>query len=331
MAVESPERDRALALHRDSIVVDGHIGTLYDVRTGMRDFLGESSAGHADLPRLTKGGATAVFMSAFPEERIYPIRGVRQGLEYVDAFTRLCGSQGMIQGTGVGSVRGAKIKGELALFLAFEGGEMLDGSIEALRMFYRLGLRMLALTWNDRNLLGDGAGWSFTRSGLTPFGLEVLREAGNLGIIVDVSHLSEAGFWDVAEHAEKPFVASHSNCHKLLAHPRNLTDDQLRAIADTGGLVGISFNPEYLTGTDETPEIEDVVEHLMHALEVVGPEHVGIGSDFDSFNELGPVGLEDASMLVNLTEKLLEKGVSEDTVKLVLGGNWLRVIEAVVG
>ncbi len=134
----------------------------------------------------------------------------------------------------------------LALCLA-GGGEFLEGSIEALRMYYNLGLRMLTLTWNDRNLIGDGAGFSASRGGLTPFGFQVVAEAGKLGMVIDVSHLSEAGFWDVLDVAEVPFVASHSNCHALLAHPRNLTNGQLWAIGEAGGLVGISLNHEYLS------------------------------------------------------------------------------------
>lgn len=190
---------------------------------------------------------------------------------------------------------------------------------------------MLTLTWNDRNLIGDGAGFSASRGGLTPFGFEVIAEAARLGIIVDVSHLSEAGFWDVVDMAESPFVASHSNCHTLLAHPRNLTDGQLRAIGELGGLVGISFNHEYLTGSDEVADISLVADHIMHAVEVAGEESVGLGTDFDSFGEKGPEPVSHIGKLPLLTYELLKRGLSGKVIEGILGGNWLRIMRAVIG
>jgi len=323
--------ERAKEIHKESLVIDGHAGTLFDLANGLRSFEEESSFGHVDLPRLQEGGVNCVFLSAFITDRLHPIRGVRTGLEYADIFLNLADAGKVRAVRSSSDIENAEKSGEIAALLNFEGGEFLEGSVECLRMFYKLGLRMLTLTWSDRNLLGDGAAYATSRGGLTPFGFEVLREAERLGILIDVSHLSEAGFWDVVEQSEAPFVASHSNCHKLLPHPRNLTDDQLRAIAEAGGLVGISLNPEYLTGSDEKADVSIVVDHIQHAVEVAGEEHVGIGTDFDSFGEEGPEPVSHIGRLPLLTCELLRRGMSGKTISKILGGNWLRVLRAVIG
>jgi membrane dipeptidase len=193
-------------------------------------------------------------------------------------------------------------------------------------MFARQGVRLLTLTWSERNSLGDGAAESGTRGGLTSLGRRVVKECGDLGVIVDVSHLSEAGFWDVVDLSEEPFVASHSNCHALYAHPRNLTDDQIKAVAESGGLVGIALNPEYLVNEGDA-DLGMVCDHVMHAIEVAGEDHVGIGSDFDTFE--GDLPLAGVDQLPLLTAELLKRGVSGKVLQGVLGGNWLRVIRAV--
>jgi membrane dipeptidase len=157
----------------------------------------------------------------------------------------------------------------------------------------------------------------------------VVKECSGLGVVVDVSHLSEAGFWDVVDVTEEPFVASHSNCHALYPHPRNLTDDQLKAVTEAGGLVGVTFNPEYLAAPETETSISMVCDHIAHAVEVAGEDHVGIGSDFDSYADPGPLAGVDRLPL--LTAELLKGGLPGKTVAAVLGGNWLRVLRAVCG
>jgi len=321
--------ERAKEIHSESIVFDGHEGTLFDVLYRTRKLSEESSSGHVDLPRLKKGGVRCAILSAFPAERVYPIRGVQTGLDYIDAFLSLGNIPGVKLCMNAEDVEGAKRENRQGFMLGFEGGEFLEGSLETLRMFYRLGLRVLTLTWSERNALGDGAAESGTRGGLTTFGRRVVKNCTDLGIVVDVSHLSEAGFWDVADITEEPFVASHANCHALYAHPRNLTDDQMMAIAEAGGLVGITFNPEYLGSADVEPTISTVCDHITHAVEVVGENHVAIGSDFDAYTDPGPLGGVDQLPL--LTAELLKRGMTGRTAAAILGGNWLRVLRAVCG
>lgn len=323
--------ERARELHGESIVVDGHAGTLFDIAQKTRPFSEQSSHGHIDAPRLKESGVRCVVMSAFLYDRTYPMRGVKAGLEYVDVFNSLSSVPGFRLARNAGEIENAAKQGDTSLVLSFEGGEFLDGSIEALRMFHRLGLRALGLTWNDRNALGDGAAESGTRGGLTRFGRLVVKECESLGMLVDVSHLSEAGFWDVIDAAEGPVVASHSNCHALYAHPRNLTDDQIEAIGEAGGVVAVSFNPDYMADPGQEALLDTVCDHIAHAVDVAGEGAVGIGSDFDSFAGGEPAPLSSIDKLPLLTAELLRRGLSSRAVADILGGNWLRVMRAVMG
>jgi membrane dipeptidase len=321
--------ERAREIHSESIVVDAHVGTLFDVVHKTRPFGERSAAGHVDVPRLKDGGVRCAVMSAFPVERTYPIRGVKAGLEYIDAFKSLSEISGVTLAQNAGDIESAAKEDKVSLVLSFEGGEFLDGSIEALRMYHRLGLRVLGLTWNDRNALADGAAESGTRGGLTRLGRLVVKECERLGIVLDVSHISEAGFWDVIEAVDAPVLASHSNCHKLYPHPRNLTDDQLKAIGEVGGVVGITFNPDYLAEAGH--DLSTVCDHIMHAVKVAGEEAVGIGSDFDSFEGGEHSPLTSIADLPLLTAELLHRGLSGKTVAGILGGNWMRIARAVMG
>jgi membrane dipeptidase len=209
------------------------------------------------------------------------------------------------------------------------------GDLHVLRTFHRLGLRMMSMTWNNRTLLADGNEESASGSKLTRLGVAALAEMERLGIMLDVSHLSDHGFWHVCEIATRTFIASHSNCRALFDHPRNLTDAQLRAVAGQGGVVGINLHPLLLSEKDA--DVVDCLDHLEHALAVAGEDHVGLGPDFCAeLDELGPIfdppaargikGLERAPDLPAFTEAMLDRGISEDVAKKVLGQNFLRVL-----
>lgn len=332
---ETPE-DRALMLerareiHAETIVVDGHLGTFSGL-VGVSESGQESGQGRVSLAGLRESGVKCAVLSAFIFERLWPMRGVRTGLQYADEFSAICKTPGVRSVERSGDIEEARQNGEVGLMLGFEGAEFLDGSIAALRMFYRLGLRVLQLTWNERNALADGAAEGNTRGGLTHFGREVLREAGTLGILVDLAHISEAGFWDVAEVSEHPFVVSHANCHSLYGHPRNLTNDQLRAIRDTGSVVGISINPSYMASSHQEVTVSTVCDHIEHAVDVAGESHVALGTDMGSFSTPLPEGLSGSGDLHLITLELLRRGMPGKTISSLLGGNWMRVFRAVVG
>ncbi len=238
----------------------------------------------------------------------------------------------------------AQAAGKVGAVLSIEGGEAIGDDLSALRNLHRLGLRSLGLVWNQRNLIADGVGEARTHGGLTNFGVEVVRECNRLGILVDVSHLSDEGFWDVLATSTKPIVATHSNSRAVCHHPRNLSDDQVRALAKNGGVMGMNFAPGFLTDLDIKAEsieeyrrlvagktsVESVVRHIDHLVGLVGPDHIGLGSDFDGTGAV-PDGLNDASCLPALTEALVARGYSDEVIEKVLGRNFRRVFEAVVG
>jgi len=212
--------------------------------------------------------------------------------------------------------------------LSIEGGEILHGHLDMVDVFHRLGVRALGLTWNHRNQLADGCLDAEAGGGLTRFGREVVTACQERGWVLDVSHLSERGFWDLMEVARGPVIASHSNAYAVHPHPRNLRDEQLVALAQKGGVVGLNFCPDFLT-QEERCSSQDLVRHALHMAEVVGPEHIGLGSDFDGITRT-PEDLPDVASLPRLTEAFLQAGFSEEETRGILGGNFRRVYHSVL-
>ncbi len=220
--------------------------------------------------------------------------------------------------------------GRIALWLGLEGGEPLGESIDLLDVFHRFGLRVLTLTWSLRNALADGV-FEKTGGGLSNFGAEVVGRCEELGIVVDLSHINEKGFWDTLDVTSFPVIASHSNAKSLCDHVRNLTDDQLKAIAERDGVVGVTAVPSFLCGEGS---IDDYVSHLVYMVDMLGYRHVGMGFDFmyylSAWSGNGVRGLEDESGIPNLLEKLSER-FSEKELKAVAFENFRRVFERVIG
>jgi len=321
----------ALRLHQQALVVDGHCDTILDLYNKKRSFWDYNKKGHLDWHRAKEGGINLQFLAFYLEPQYKPYGALSRVLELLDYFHELQ-SQGRRMGLDLKTVQSKEdlallSSQDLAVLLAIEGGEALEGKLSNLRVLHRLGFRSLTLTWNQRNELGDGAGERESRGGLSLFGKDVVREMNRLGMLVDVSHLNEAGFWDVLEISSQPIVASHSCCRTLCDHPRNLRDDQLRALQKNGGVMGVNFYPGFLG--EERVTIEKVIEHIEYAACVADVETVGLGSDFDGINRT-PIGLESAALLPKLTENLLKRGWREDDVLKVLGGNFLRVLSQVL-
>ena len=213
--------------------------------------------------------------------------------------------------------------GKCAAFLAIEGAEAVREDEGLLEHAYESGVRMISLVWNLPNSLAAPCG---SDEGLTETGRRFFKRAQALGMLVDVSHLSEKGFWDMIELAEKPVLASHSNSFSVCPHPRNLTDDQLKALAAKGGVAQVCMYGGFLRKNGEAT-IKDAIEHLNHMVNVMGIEHVGIGTDFDG--DGGITGCASASELINFTRRLLLERYSEENIRLIWGGNFLRVMEEV--
>ncbi|HEY8498476.1 MAG TPA: dipeptidase [Limnochordales bacterium] len=322
---------RARALHFSSLVFDAHADTIaLDVVEGRRHLDETGRGGHVDLPRLRQGGVGVQVFSVFVPPAVPTPYNALRALAILDALAaeveRAAGAVIWVRrAADLDEVRRTRKVGVIA---SLEGCEVLAGSLAVLRTLYRLGVRAAGLTWNVRNELADGVGEP-RGAGLTAFGREAVAEMERLGMVVDVSHLSEAGFWEVMEVATRPVIASHSNARAVCDHVRNLTDDQIRALARKGGVMGINFFPGFLR-QDGQATLEDVVRHIDHVVELVGPDHVGLGSDYDGITRV-PQGLEDPSRLPALTEALLRRGYGDEAVRKILGENFARVFRAALG
>ncbi|HEY8486374.1 MAG TPA: dipeptidase [Limnochordales bacterium] len=329
---EEPLAQRARRLHRRWLVFDAHADTIaLDVAEGRRRLGETGKGGHVDLPRLLAGGVRVQVFTLFVPPSVPPAWNTLRALEILDALAAEVAAhpetlRWVLRGADMDRLREEAER--IGVIAALEGCEVLGGSLAALHAFYRLGVRAAGLTWNVRNELGDGVGEP-RGAGLTAFGRRVVQEMNELGMVVDVSHLSPAGFWEVLELSRHPVVASHSNAYTLCPHQRNLTDDQIRALAQKGGVIGVNFYPGFLR-SEGTATLQDVVRHIDHVVQLVGPDHVGLGSDFDGISST-PAGLEDASRLPALTEALVRMGYPDEAIGKILGENFVRVFREVLG
>jgi len=333
--VEDAER-----LHKEAIIIDGHCDTILTV-TGRgfmgqrpRDFFARGDTGMIDLPRLKEGGVTCQVMAAYIEDHYKPARSARRALELLDALHALVeSSEELMLATRAADIEAAKAADKVAFLLSIEGGEAVEGSLALLRGFYKLGVRAMGLTWNQRNDIADGVGERSGGSGLTDFGVSVVKEMERLGMLVDVSHLSDASFWSLDKVAERPYIASHSNARALTSHRRNLTDQQIEALAKKGGVIGVVFAPGFVDDNPDNVSLARLCDHIDHIKSIGGIDCVALGSDFDGYTPVPgkPVVMKDVSELPALTAELLSRGYTEEEVKKVLGGNWLRVYREVIG
>lgn len=319
-------------LHSSAIVCDGHCDTLGDLLAGTRALSERSTVGHIDLPRLREGGVTAQVFACFVPVDQYRRGAARHALQRLDQLHQALERypDQLLLATGADDIRRAKAEGKVAGILGLEGVEPLEGSLALLRCFYRLGVRVVGLTWNFRNEAADGVFEGGQARGLSDFGVQLVAECNRLGMLIDVSHLAPPGVEDVLRISRQPVIASHSNAAALCDDSRNLTDAQIRAIASHGGLVGVTFVTSFLVKPARAATIAHVLDHIDHLLRVAGPDHVMIGSDFDGI-EATPRGLENASRYSALTAGMLARGHDEQTVRHVLGLNFLRVFEQVTG
>lgn len=215
---------------------------------------------------------------------------------------------------------------KMGCILHLEGGEALGNDVEILRVLYRLGLRSLGLTWNDRNNLADGLYERENAGGLSTKGREIVAEMNKLGMLLDLSHLAEPGYYEAFEYYQHPILVSHANARALCPHWRNLDDRQLKTLGVNGGVVGINQVADFVK-EDGICELNDLIDHIVYIAELIGIEHVGLGSDFDGADRIVLPGVQGYS---ELGDKLLKRGFSPQEAELVLGGNALRVIKAIM-
>ncbi len=228
-----------------------------------------------------------------------------------------------------GNVSGGRQAAPTGALLTVEEGGMLDSKIDRLTHFFEKGVRLLTLTWNYDNCIGHPNSKNEKRMalGLTPFGFQVIEQMSELGMIVDVSHLSDGGFWDVAKTAKKPFVASHSNSRAICDHPRNLTDDMLKALADSGGVAGLNFCPMFLDAENGCT-VEAMIRHIEHMIHVAGEDVVAIGTDFDGIR--GNLEIPHTGKLRMLYEALEKTMMPARIIEKIFYGNAQRVMKEVL-
>lgn len=300
------------------------------------------------LPRLRAGGVNVVVCAVYVDSLFLPEGALRRAVQLVDALYEeidACRDEIELARTAA-DVERITNDGKIAALLAFEGAEPFGQDLAALRLFHRLGLRMVSFAWMRRTAFGDGTWENDSRGGLTRLGRQAIQEMNRLGIIADVSHASDQTTWDILEASAQPVIASHSNARAIADHPRNLTDDVIRAIAASDGVVGIVAVAGYIADREAT--ISRWVDHVDHIINLVGIDHVAVGCDFyDEIEKLGaahdipawapPRGLGALTVegmatwndLPGLTSELLRRGYDESALRKIYRDNFARVMAAV--
>ena len=322
-----------------------------------------TGAGHLDLPRMLgsgfAGGLFAVYVPSPATQDGDAYRAIMDQPPYdlplpdpIDHQTaqpvamRMLGNLLWMERAAAGAfrwcrsvadIRAAMASGVVAGVIHFEGAEPIDPDLDALHLFHAMGLRSLGPVWSRPTIFGNGVPFRFPSSpdtgpGLTEAGRRLVRECNRLGILLDLSHLNEAGFWDVAQLTDAPLVASHSNAHAITPSSRNLTDRQMRAIAESGGIAGLNLATVFLRpdGRESADmPLDPVKRHMDHMLTVMGEDHLGIGSDFDGATT--PRGIGGVEGLPVLVQAMREMGLEDAVIRKIAHGNWLRVLERTWG
>jgi membrane dipeptidase len=322
-----------LKLHYDAIVVDTHNDILMQVMENGVDISKEQRGTQSDIVRWVKGGLDVQIFSIYVPEK-YKKNHYSYVNREIDKLEEIAASHPDMLNLcyDYESVMKCVNQGKVCGLLGGEGGTMIEGSLENLENLYNRGLRYLTLTWNNSNQIGSSARDETERrvkGGLTEFGKSVVRKMDELGMLVDVSHLGERSFRDVVDISKNPVIASHSCVYSINTHYRNLKDDQIKAIAKSGGVICINFYVKFLDPSGSSSTTSDkVIEHIDYIVKLVGVDYVGLGSDFDG-EVTTPKDLYDVTCYPIITKKLSERGYSEQDIRKILGLNFLRVLKQV--
>lgn len=307
-------------------VIDFHCDTISKLmdNRGMSEL--KSNKFSIDIQKLKNGDNLAQFFALFLN-----LKHVKDPLEYclsmLDKFYMEMekNQEAIALAKSYDELINNKKKNKLSAFLTIEEGGVLKGEIYNLRNFYRLGVRLMTLTWNYPNEIGfPNSKKEYMEKGLTSFGCQTIEEMNRLNMIIDVSHLSDKGFYDVLKLSKKPFIASHSNSRFITDHPRNLTDTMIKELSNTGGIMGINFYNRFL-GESNISKIDDMLHHIKHIYNVGGIDVIALGSDFDGIE--CEVEIKDTSEMYKLEDKLKKSGFSEDDIEKIFYKNALRIIK----
>ena len=331
------QEKRALAIHQKATIVDTHSDRLMALMPE-EPYIDFGSAGKVKripfekhVSDLMEGGIKCQVFPIWVSPLYNPI-ALKRALLMLEKFNSEISRyrEHVEPCVNYAEIEKAIRSGRIAAVLSIEGGESLMGDVGILRIFNRLGVRLLGLTQFPRNQLADGSGELRSQGGLSDFGAEVIKEMNRLNMLVDVSHINEKGFWDVLELSKTTVIASHSNCKALCEHHRNLSDDQIRAVAEKKGVIGITFVESFLKKKSESVSVKDVLDHIDHISKLIGPEYIGLGSDYMGLTSSRIMGLEDITKLSNITRGLVSRRYSEKDIDNILGGNFLRIFKKVL-
>jgi membrane dipeptidase len=362
-------------LHFSSIVVDTHDDTTQRLLDSKFNLGARHTDGSIDIPRMREGGLDAIFFSIWIPGTVTGPAAVRRAEDQIAAVRQAVARNpnDLVLCTTADEIRAAKKTKKIAVLMGVEGGHMINNSLATLDQFFTLGVRYMTLTHTVNTEWADSSGDKPAHDGLTPFGRQVVAEMNKLGMMVDISHVSDKTFYDVLAVSEAPVIASHSSCRALCTAPRDMTDDMIKALAAKGGVIQINYHVGFLSqkfqdASKANPELgkqieaeakkrcagneacelieadkitrdyvaqgklprvdwTEIINHIDHAVKLVGAEHVGLGSDFDGADM--PYGMEDATHLPQITSALLAKGYSPADIQKILGGNTLRLMQDV--
>ena len=322
---------KAKQIHHRIITLDSHTDTPMIFPQTFN--IGKKEGGKVNLPFMEEGLIDVVFMVAYIPQGARDDKSLKQATEYamerlsqVKRQEELNPNRVEIAYTPDDLIR-LKQEGKKAICLGVENGYAIGKDLSNITRFQEIGVRYITLCHNGDNDICDSARGNNEWNGLSPFGKEVVHEMNRLGIMVDVSHASEKTFYDVLDCSEQPIIASHSSARALCNHPRNLTDDQLKALATHDGVVQLCLYKGFIHPEAEKASLSDAIRHIDHIVDLIGIDHIGIGSDFDGDGEL--IGCRSSNELINITCKLLEHGYSETDISKIWGANFLRVMRKV--
>jgi len=359
--------DKAIKLAKDTILIDTHIDVPYRIHNKWADVAKATSDGDFDYPRAVQGGLNAPFMSIYiPANLEFEGKGksyqlANQLIDSMEAIVQRAPDKFAIADSTADIIEQFK-QGKMSIAMGMENGSPIEGDIKNLKHFYERGVRYITLAHSQSNHISDSS-YDIRRKwkGLSPFGKELVKEMNNIGMLVDVSHISDDAFYQVMEISKVPVIASHSSLRKYTpGFERNMNDDMLLALKKNGGVIQINFGSSFVTakagswydqlesakaekkkdGTKLSKDfdaayraknpfpfasLEQVLDHIDHVVELIGIDYVGIGSDYDGVGDSLPTGLKDVSSYPNLVQGLMDRGYSNKDIKKILSGNMLRV------
>lgn len=321
---------RSKTLHRKMITIDSHTDTPMIFQTFD---LGRKEGGKVNLPLMREGRLDAAFMVAYIPQGDRNAAALQKATDYatdrltqvIEQAKRYPHQMGIAQSPD--ELRRLKDEGKKAILLGIENGYALGKDLTNLHRFRQMGVSYITLCHNGDNDLCDSAAGQAEWGGLSPFGKEVVAEMNRLGMMIDVSHAADRTFYDVLEHSTRPIIASHSSCRALCNHRRNLDDDQIKALAQQGGVMQICLYKGFINESPDKASLSDAIRHILHVIDLVGIDYAGIGSDFDGDGEL--TGCRAANELMQITMRLIAEGLDDESIAKIWGGNLMRVMSEV--